>query len=194
MTNYFTTTEQQDVLISLREVLAQLTRTEEDIHCWKWAVIALACAVNGALTCNLSGTMKVGALRRENCKKTIAGLQRDSETNIPDPWLAAPDELLCRSQEETRTESSGQRIIIDKGQQESFRLLFKFRDQFVHFKPCRWIVNETSFPLVFADVLAIIRQTAEDDWSFRRLAEPEKIELDRLLEATTIKLQQIGGS
>ncbi len=101
---YLSTDEQHDVLVSLREVLHQVERVAAgDIHCWKWAVIALASAVNGTLTCNLSGTMQVGALRKDDAEQTIMALQRDGATEMPPkPRLAPPDILLKRARREDK--------------------------------------------------------------------------------------------
>ena len=93
MAQYLSTDEQHDVVVSLSEVAHQLERVAAgNIHCWKWATIALASAVNGALTCHLSGTMQVGALDEDDAYATIAALQKGAPVAVPTkPRLASPD-------------------------------------------------------------------------------------------------------
>lgn len=194
---YLSTDEQHDVLISLREVLHQVERvTAGDIHCWKWAVIALASAVNGALTCNLSGTMQVGALREEDAESTIAALQKDAATEMPPrPRLAPPDVLLKRARrDDKRVERAGPTLTISPHQKRSFDRVFEFRNAFLHFEPLGWSIETSGMPSIFENVLQIVGQTLADGWSFRHLDDHDRAELERVLHDVTRRLEELGRS
>lgn len=194
---YLSTDEQHDVLVSLREVLHQVERVAGgNIHCWKWAVIALASAVNGALTCNLSGTMQVGALSKEDAEKTIAALQKDVETEIPPkPRLAPPDVLLKRARhEDKRIERAGPMLTIGSHQKRSFDRLFAFRNSFLHFEPLGWSIETSGMPYIFENVLQIIAQTVQDGWSFRHLDDHERADLENVRDDLTRRLAELGHS
>jgi hypothetical protein len=190
MSQYLQTDEQHDVLVSLREVRNQILRTDQDINFWKWALIALASAVNGALTCNLSGTMQVGALCKRNAKRTIAALQIDSSEKLPEPRLANPHELLRRAKGHGRIERAGPLIYVTASQEKSFLRLFEFRNQFIHFHPTSWSIEMTGMPSTFLDVMQIIEGAIDDGWSFRHLDETLGEELRTLFAEIVKELKQ----
>lgn len=189
MSRYLRTDEQYDVLVSLKEVRFQILRTDQDIDCWKWALIALASAVNGALTCNLSGTAQVGALDKKTAKKMIAALQNDSGEQAPEPRLAGPHELLQRAKGSGRIEGAGPHISVPKPQENSFRRIFKFRNQFIHFSPTGWSIELIGMPSIFLDVMQIIGATIDDGWSFRHLNETHYAELQMLYSEVVNELR-----
>jgi hypothetical protein len=187
------TDAQHDVLVSLREVLNQLQRVEDDVNCWKWALNALANAVNSALTCNLTGTMQVGALETKIAEATIEALQSGSGKKIPKPRLASPHGLLERATDAApRIEQAGTALKISPAQQKSFRRLFTFRDGFTHFKPTLWYIEVSGFPEIFRDVVQIVKAIIGDGRSFRR-DEALQSELRTLCDEITSKLQRLGS-
>lgn len=99
MQKWLITSEYEDVVVALQETEHQLGRIREGhIQGWKWATIALANACCGALVCNLSGSMQIGALTRCHAEKMIAAFEANS--NLPAPKsvkLAGPRELLKRA-------------------------------------------------------------------------------------------------
>lgn len=182
---YLTTNEQNDVLVSLREVRHQLERISDgNSQCWKWSIIALASAVNGALTCNLSGTMQIGALRVDDAQTTIAGLQAGSKTKVPSkPLIEKPDALLKRARrEDRRLEKGGAILQVTPEQKSSFDRLFEFRNAFLHFEPLGWSIQTKGLPKMFQDNIGLIRQASNDGWSFRHLEDNEIAELRELLD------------
>ena len=177
MDHWLATDEQRDVLVSLVEVRSQLERVSSgDIQSWKWAIIAMASAVNGALTCNLSGTIQVGALREDDAKQTISALQADSKNGLPNnPRLASPKELLKRARRsDKRFERAGPTIAIDSSQTKAFNQLFEFRNAFLHFEPLGWSIETSGMVHIFERVFSIVDQTICDGWSFRHLAPQDR--------------------
>lgn len=192
MSRYLRTDEQHDVLVSLREVRNQFQRIDHDRNCWKWAIIALASAVNGALTCNLTGTMQVGALEMKCASKTIAALQKDSHEEMPQQRLASPAELLRRSKVSERIEAAGPRLEVLPLQEASFNRLFEFRDEFLHFKPSSVSIEISRLPSIVHNVMQIIKATIDDEWSFRHLDAPLQAELRELCDRIIQELERLG--
>ncbi|HEY9038310.1 MAG TPA: hypothetical protein VIN05_05115 [Roseovarius sp.] len=177
MERYLDTDEQHDVMLSLAEVLHQLERVAAgDVHCWKWAVIALASAVNGALVCNLTGTMQVGAFKEDNAKLKIAASQKDSTIEQPEkPFLARPTELLKRAvRANQRIENAGGILKINAAQKKAFNKLFHFRNSFIHFEPLGWTIETSGMSEIFERVLEIVGQVIDDGWAFRHLNDHDR--------------------
>lgn len=62
MTRYVEFDECQDVLASLDQCVMCLEQTERSNGAWKWVILSLHSALQGAMVCHLSGTAQVGAL------------------------------------------------------------------------------------------------------------------------------------
>jgi hypothetical protein len=195
LATYLTTDEQDDVLVSLSEVLHQLERIASgDIHCWKWAIIATASAVSGALTCNLSGSMQVGGMQQEDAKMMIAALQKDAASEMPKrPRLASPNDLLKRARRyDKRIERAGPVLEISHQQKKSFKTLFDLRNCFLHFEPLGWSIEISGVPSILHDVLQIVGQTSEDGWSFRHLSDERRADLEIVLQELFHRLDELS--
>ncbi len=187
MEQYLETDEQHDVMLSLAEVLHQVERVAAgDIHCWKWAVIALASAVNGALVCNLSGNMLVGALQKGHAYQTILAVQKDSAIKRPEkPLIAPPKELLERAvSADKRIESAGAILTIDDAQKKAFNTLFDFRNSFIHFGPHGWTIETSGMSAIFEKVLKIVNQVIDDGWAFRHLNDHDRQRINNVRHNT----------
>ena len=62
MKTYVRTDERQDVLASLDHCARCLAETEHSDGAWKWVILSLHSALQGAMVCHLSGTAEAGAL------------------------------------------------------------------------------------------------------------------------------------
>ncbi len=170
MTGWIETNEQYDVAVSLNEVLRQLDRVASgDVYAWKWAVIALSCAANGALICILSGTMNIGALGDDDVATTIEALQHDSIVQFPKyAKLAPPHTLLKRARRaDLRKEQAGSILKLNSSQTREFKKLVRLRNEFIHFAPMGWAIETSGMTSMVERVLTIIEQVIKDDWSFR---------------------------
>ncbi len=191
--NYLSTDEAHDVLISLSEVLHQMERVAQgDIHCWKWAVIAMASAVNGAMTCHLSGSMQAGALTEVDARATIDALQNDKHDKLPQrPKLANPHELLKRvRREDKRLERAGCVLTLNVEQKRAFKRLFELRNDFSHFEPKGWSIEVSGMPSIMLESLKIIEQIYSAGWAFRHLDDCDDADFARLMGAMK---KQAGG-
>lgn len=169
--DYIRTDEQLDVVDSLQEVLVQVNRVEGDPHCWKWAIIAMTCAVNSAMICHLSGTMAIGALEKDIAKKTLAAFDAKHLEDLPKPKVASPKDLLKRlTSEENRFERAGQKFNIPRDIRLSFEQIFDMRNNFVHFSPKGWSIQISGLPKTFLDLLWLIDTICCDQtWALRHL-------------------------
>lgn len=191
---YLSTDEQYDVLVSLREVFHQVERISAgNIHCWKWAVIALASAINGSLTCNLSGSMQVGALSHKDAVQTISALQYKGTTELPNrSHLASPTELLKRARrQDKRIERAGPILQVNSRQAKSFKRLFDFRNAFLHFEPLGWTIETSGMSSIFIDVVQLVELTVSDGWSFRNLNDHDLADIQTILHELRRHLAEV---
>ncbi len=171
------------MLASLEEVRHQVERALGDPKQWKWAIIAMCSALNGALVCHLTGSAGIGALNKKCAVETLKALNDDKPEEIPKPWLAYPKTLLQRSQRreqpDTRIESAGPQIMVSKCQKTAFDTLFDFRNELIHYKPSGWSIEVSGFPSLFWSCLEIILRVNDAGYGFRHLTQEEAAKLER---------------
>lgn len=189
---YLSTDEQLDVLISLREALHQVQRVLDEPQCWKWAIVALVSATNGALTCNLTGTMLVGALKKPSRNLMINALQHATRSqglsDLPEVYLEAPMKLLDMVSNTDRFDpGSGPCLCISQDQRSAFEHLIVLRNAFMHFQPQSLSIAISDLPPTFLLVIGIVKAIAADGHSLRHLCEESREEVsttcDRLEQA-----------
>ena len=69
--------EQSDVLVSLDECLNCVRRVREEPAFWKWAILSIHNALQGAIVCHLSGTAQLGALAKRSVIASLEWHERD---------------------------------------------------------------------------------------------------------------------
>lgn len=74
--------ERTDVLISLSLCLRCLKSLGDDPGFWKWAILSLHNALQGAMVCHLSGTAQLGALSDKSDDDWLAWHERDRRGEI----------------------------------------------------------------------------------------------------------------
>ena len=80
--------ERQDVLLSLEHCAMSLCHTSQSKGAWKWVVLSLHSAFQGAMVCHLSGTMQIGALgkgrkgRKGSVERWLEWYERDRRGEI----------------------------------------------------------------------------------------------------------------
>jgi len=183
------TDEWRDVLASIRHCAISLNDTEQSDGAWKWVVLSLHSALQGAMVCHLSGTAEMGALT-EKCAKEwsdwhqrdgrgeIEWLERDEhletkrrEDHPPNDRIACAPVLFKRlgSESERVEHGGGQVIEITDRQRKAFDRLHELRNEFVHFSPKGWSVEIDFIQGAMPDMLDIIARIVEDSWSFRHV-------------------------
>ena len=203
MSDYLRVDERQDVLASLEQCAMSLQQTERSKGAWKWAILSLHSAFQGAMVCHLSGSELRGALDEKDAMKWREWYERDRRGEIeyipdgvdefgfsrkrikkkkdrhPKMWVASPLDLLDRlGCQEMRVEEAGEPISITLQQKESFKEYNNLlRNQFVHFSPCGWSIEFDFIKERMKDVLDIFDMIVKDPYPFRHLSDDEKCEL-----------------
>lgn len=194
---YLETDEKRDVLVSLQELAHQLDRVDDDIWCWKWAIMAACSAAAGVLVCNLSGSMQIGALNKQAARGTIEAFEHHRKTDrleLPKQVLAPPSELLLRASSSDRREYAGPPLAISAEAKEAFKKIFEIRNEFVHFKPQSWLIEVSGLPQLLRQVMSIVAVANVDGWSFRHLNDCDQTTLTAILDQIDLRLVQLHES
>jgi hypothetical protein len=191
--NWLQTDEADDVAGSVRHALQCLEMVGQDKQAWKWFVLALHSAIQGACVCNLVSTASpVGAVYPENATKFINYFE-ESRTN-PDAKppeariMALPDLLKAvRKPNSAGDRSNNLGISITDGELEWLgRFHTIFRNQFVHFDPMGWSLEISGLPAIGRLVARILSDILNAGWAFRHKDHEWK-------EALQIGLQQLAN-
>jgi hypothetical protein len=200
--------ECSDVNVSLAEVLNCLKGIEGEIGLWKWAILALHNALQGAMVCHLSGTAQLGALHKDLVKKHLEWHERDRRGEIerddlgvdevlgirqlvirnpkdypPKIRLANADELFKRLKSEKKRLEHGAGKVIDVTLDEnnSFKKLHDFRNDLAHFTPKGWSIEVSGLPDMFLHILNVLKKIFDDPWPFRHFVESQTAYRDALI-------------
>ena len=197
-----------DVLASLEQCarsLDEALQLRQD-RAWKWVILSLHSALQGAMVCHLSGRANLGALSKENAKKRLEWIKKDLDGEItkiqddvdgvpimrikkkkdrpPSDYLAKPSELFKKLSlpPSSRMEDAGGIISITKKQEQSFECLNELRNEFSHFSPKGWSIRRSSLGEMINDILDVLCLILDDDWPFRDMLEEDKRALRSRIE------------
>lgn len=209
--------ERLDVLISLSACLKAVNAAAIEPGQWKWAVLSLHSALNGAMVCHLSGTAQLGALSAKSISASLEWHDRDRRGEIewidlgrdemgilqqrlakkgdnpPREHLADSKELFQRLYKANKRCEGGAGTILDisNSQKDSFRRLHNLRNEFAHFTPKGWSIEISGLPRIFGDTLDVIEKIYADPWAFRHIEEEEKAQLLDLTDKLRISLDAL---
>ncbi len=179
--DYIRFDECQDVLSSLEQCAFSLAQVRQLSHAWKWVVISLHSALQGAMVCHLSGTAKTGALTKDSAKKRLEWSRsfKDKDPGV----VTGARELFNRvSDSSSRLEKTdGEEISVTDEHKKAFERLHNLRNEFSHFGTKLWSIEIAYIEEIIEPVLDILCLIAADDWSFRRMPE-EGEEIRRAIE------------
>ena len=208
MGNYVHTDECQDVLASLEQCALSLGQARRSDRAWKWVVLSLHSALQGAMVCHLSGTAQLGALTKECAEKWLEWHERDCRGEItriqdgvdefgdpimriketkdrpPKEFVANAHELFKRlSCPSLRIENGcGEIISIKEKQEKSFKRLHELRNRFSHFSPKGWSIELEFIEELIDDILDILCSILDDHWPFKHMPEKDKSALRSRIE------------
>lgn len=172
--DYFETSEAEDVLGSLRHLKLCLAETNRDPHAWKWVILSLFSAVQGAIVCHASGTTQIECLTEDSAAKALAWLEKPSDV-MPDEKLAGPETLFKRMNGTyTKLSPAGGVIQTSARTARAFQRMKRFRDNLLHFRPMGWSVEKALVLEEIAPLLVLLRDIDDRGWAFRHL-EPRGI-------------------
>lgn len=183
MSNFVHTDECQDVLASLDQCAFSLAQAHRSERAWKWVILSLHSALQGAMVCHLSGPEQLGALQEDDAKRwlkwnnnSIQSGDKDAGDPPPAPRIADARKLFKRLRCSTaRIEAEcGGVVSITEQQRESFARLHALRNEFSHFRPKGWSIRLNGAKRLVDDMLNIMCRIAEDSWPFRHMTEQDR--------------------
>lgn len=177
--NYIEFDEYSDALYSLRHAAFFCAETARDRTMWKWAIIALHNALQGAMICHLSGTAGLGALEKDSIKAALdwhEGDRMGQSQPYPKEKVAPANVLFKRLSGQASThEGAGGPIKTSKQEVSSFERLHALRNDFSHFTPKSWIIETSGLAQIFGGISQILLRILDAGFAFRH-ADPALIE------------------
>ena len=82
MAGFLFTDERRDVLESLKHCVMSLRQTERSVGAWKWVVLSLHSAFQGAMVCHLEGGTQIDVMTEACGKKWYEWYKKDRELKI----------------------------------------------------------------------------------------------------------------
>lgn len=170
--DYFETSEAEDVLGSLQHLKLSLAQTDDDPHAWKWVVLSLFNAVQGAMVCHASGSTQIECLKKHSAEQVLAWLNSLSGP-MPNEVLASPDTLFKRMNGSYADfPPYGGVIQTDAELEKSFKRVKDLRDKFLHFSPKGWSIEKVFITETVPPLLRLIGSIQACGWAFRHLDPP----------------------
>nr|CAD6602153.1 type II toxin-antitoxin system RelB/DinJ family antitoxin [Rhizobium sp. Khangiran2] len=188
--NWIRTDEAEDVAGSIRHAIRAAQFLGEDPLAWKWVVMALHSALQGACVCHLTTTAApVGAVTERNAGEWLTYLE-DSRTNPnakpPKTHLMGLPELL-KAVRKPNSAGDGSNIAGVAISEFELNWLHRFhketRNQFAHFQPMGWSIEVSGIPEIAKLVARIIGDILGMGWAFRHQDCAQREELRRTLHA-----------
>lgn len=172
--SWIRTDESDDVAGSIRHVLLVSRFVKEDPLAWKWILLALHSALQGACVCHLTTTFTpVGAVTEKNAFEWLQYIDA-SRTNPnakpPKTYLMALPDLLKAVRKPNSAGDRSNSVGIEISDAE-LRWLHRFhndvRNQFVHFEPRGWSLEISGVPELAKLITRIIEEILGVGWAFR---------------------------
>lgn len=198
MAGYVHTDECHDVLASLEHCGLSLRQTRRSDRAWKWVILSLHSALQGAMVCHLSSTAQLGALTKNSAEKWLEWYEKKGQNGrIPhiQERVANAEELFIRlSCPSKRIEGGcGAPIEITKRQRMAFKRLNNLRNEFSHFSPKGWDIELEFIEEIIEDILYIVCLIQKDQWPFRHMPEENKSFLRSTIEEIRSILSRSPG-
>ncbi len=157
---YLRVDEREDAINALEHAAHTVETLEKHPLDWKWVIIAIHNALQGALVCTLSGTHGTGALNDKSMQKMwewFEASRTDSNAHYPKEWLAPLFELYERAKKQDYMgEFGGQPLNTTEEQDEDVKRLNNLRRNFMHFTPKGWSIETAGLPRITLNATTII--------------------------------------
>ena len=152
--------EREDVISTLEHAVEIAGTLQTTPLNWKWMIIAIHNALQGALVCTLSGSDGMGALGEKSMAE-IWGWYHDSSdgsrSRHPKEWLAPPLELYKRAKRtDFMREFGGAPIITTEDEDDDVQTLNILRRNFEHFTPRSWCIETAGLPRIVMSAIRVI--------------------------------------
>ena len=157
---YLRVDEREDAINALEHAAETALTLKEIPLNWKWVIIAIHNALQGALVCTLSGTDGTGALSNKSRQKVwdfFEASRTDPDAPYPTEWLAGLFELYERAKDPAyMQEFGGAPLRTTPEQDDDIRRLNNLRRAFAHFTPKGWSIENVGLPRIVLNATAII--------------------------------------
>jgi hypothetical protein len=185
--NWIRTNETEDVAGSIRHAIHSVQFVGEDPLAWKWVVVALHSALQGACVCHLTTTAApVGAVTKQNAAEWMAYFdERRTNPNmeLPKTQLMALPELLKAARKPHSAGNGSDGVEISDSELSWLRRFHEdIRNQFVHFEPKGWSIEVSGIPEIAQLIARIIGEIVQIGWAFRHLDLAQRKEMGRDLQ------------
>jgi hypothetical protein len=153
---WLSTDEAAEAVLSLEMVSETLPKVLDNIHYWKWVLIALHNALQGYMVLALArGSFNI--LTKKSAEKRMAAERRDDDV-LPAPKMDYFPSLYKKIQTDNLMMSSvHSRPFRPRGTQtKSVEMLSKLRNNFIHFLPKVSSLRVRGLPRVAGDCIDII--------------------------------------
>lgn len=184
------TDEAEDVAGSIRHVVRAAKFVGEDPLAWKWVVMALHSALQGACICHLTTTAApVGAVTERNAGEWLTyweNSRTDPNAKPPKTHLMAFPDLLkaVREPYSAGDRSNAAGVAISESELNWLHHFHKdVRNQFAHFEPMGWSIEVSGIPEIAKLIARIIGDILQMGWAFRHQDGTQREEMRRSLHA-----------
>ncbi len=193
--NWIQIDETEDVAASLRHSIRTAQFVNEDPLAYKWVLLALHSALQGACVCHLTTTASpLGAVTERNASKWLTYFEQsriDPKSAPPKTFLMPLPDLLkaVRKPHSAGDKSNSVGVKIEDNELNWLcRIHDDVRNQLVHFEPMGWSIDMSGVPDIAKLVARIINEILVMGWAFRHQTSAEREELRQCLQ-TLSKLE-----
>ena len=154
--------EREDLINSLEHAVEIARTVQTEPRNWKWLLIVVHNALQGALVSVLTGTDGVGALEKKCMTEWLEWHEKGragKKEPPPKEFLASLLDLYCRAkQRDFMCEFGGNPIGTTKDQDADVRRLNWLRGGLIHFKSRIWSIAIEGLPRIVVSAVEIIEQ------------------------------------
>lgn len=188
MENWVRTDEMEDVAGSIRHVIRTADFVTQDPQAWKWIVLALHSALQGACVCHLTTTATpVGAVTERNAVEWLNYFEKisaDRKAKPPKTYLMGFSDLLksVRKPHSAGDRSNAVGVTISDSEL-SWLVNFHngIRNQFTHFEPVGWSIEMSVIPEIAKLTARIVEDIVDIGWGFRHQSSEQRDNMRRNL-------------
>ena len=154
--------EREDLVNSLEHAAEIASTVRSEPRNWKWLLIVIHNALQGALVSVLTGTDGLRVLERSCMNEWLDWHEKrraGKKALPPKEFLASPLDLYSQAKEQHfMCEFGGSAIRTTKDQDADVRRLNWFRGELIHFKSRIWSIEIEGLPRIVLSVVDIIEQ------------------------------------
>jgi hypothetical protein len=182
--------EQEEAVGALEAFARFLSRVRGDPFDWRWVILSLHTALQGLMVVAIRDTAGMFPLPK-NLAAAWMEAHRSGQPPPKERLDSFPNLYEKIKKKDIADFLQGNPFVPSGTQGSSVKMLYRLRNQFVHFLPASWALEATGLPQICLDCLAVVRYLAHD---YRRLlwrdaAHPQRI--DGALGRATAMLQDL---